>query len=187
MARRPKPRAPETAVSGAPAGDAEGRIVLGEIVGAHGVRGEVKLHSWTRPRENILDYPAWALEKADSVREYKVASGRQQGKGLVARLAGVDDRDAAATLQGSRITVPRSELPAKAPGEYYWAELQGLVVETLTGQSLGKVTGLIETGANDVLVVAGERERLIPYAPGLYIQSVDLSGGRMVVDWDPGF
>lgn len=174
-------------MGGAPAGDAERRIVLGEIVGAHGVRGEVKLHSWTRPRENILGYPVWTLEKGESGHEYEVAGGRHQGKGLVARLTGVDDRDAAAALQGSRITVPRSALPAKAPGEYYWAELEGLDVETLTGEPLGKVTGLIETGANDVLVVAGERERLIPYAPGVYIQSVDLSGGRMVVDWDPEF
>ncbi|MEX0430069.1 ribosome maturation factor RimM [Spiribacter insolitus] len=174
-------------MSGEPAGDADSRIVLGEIVGAHGIRGELKLHSWTRPRENILDYPVWILEKAGSTGEYELAGGRHQGKGLVARLAGVEDRDAAAALQGSRISVPRSALPDKAPGEYYWAELEGLAVETLTGQSLGKVTGLIETGANDVLVVEGERERLIPYAPGVYIQSVDLTSGRIVVDWDPEF
>lgn len=174
-------------MSGAAAGDAEARIALGEIVGAHGVRGEVKLHSWTRPRENILNYPVWLLAQAESVREYTLTGGRQQGKGLVAGLAGIDSRDAAAALHGCRIMVARSALPAKAPGEYYWAELQGLAVETLAGESLGTVTGLLETGANDVLVVEGERERLIPYAPGLYIQSVDLSGGRVVVDWDPEF
>ena len=183
----PKPRAPETGVNGAPADDAEARIELGEIVGAHGIRGEVKLHSWTRPRENILNYPSWLIEKADTIRTFTVTGGRPQGKGLVARLAGVEDRDAAAALHGSRIMVPRSALPEKAPGEYYWAELQGLAVETLSGEALGTVTGLIETGANDVLVVEGQRERLIPYAPGTYIQSVDLSGRRIVVDWDPEF
>ena len=187
MGLRQTPPAPDTAVGAGRAAEADARIVLGEIVGAHGVRGEVKIHSWTRPRQNILNYPAWLLDSADGATEYRVTGGRAQGRGLVAGLAGVDGRDSAEALQGRRIMVARRALPPTAPGEYYWADLEGLAVETLDGASLGRVSGLLETGANDVLVVSGERERLIPYTPGLHIQSVEPSAGRIRVDWDPEF
>ncbi len=178
MAVPQRPKAPEH--------DTE-RVVLGEIAGAHGVRGAVKVISWTRPRHNIFDYAVWHLNTGTGLRTMQVKNGREQGKGLVAELADINDRDAASALRGAVITVERSALPAAAEGEYYWADLQGLAVETTTGQQLGKVTGLMETGANDVLVVKGDRERLIPYVPEEFVQSVDLAAGRMVVDWDPEF
>lgn len=178
MAVPPRPKAPEQDT---------GRVVLGEIAGAHGVRGAVKVISWTRPRRNIFDYAVWHLDNGTDLQTMQVKNGREQGKGLVAELAEINDRDSALALRGSAITVERSALPATAEGEYYWADLQGLAVETTTGQPLGTVTGLIETGANDVLVVNGDRERLIPYVPEEFVQSVDLASGRMVVDWDPEF
>ena len=173
-----RPKAPEQST---------GRVVLGEIAGAHGVRGAVKVLSWTRPRSNIFDYPIWQLDSHEGSRTVQVKSGREQGRGLVAELEEVSDRDAALALRGATITVERAALPKTAPGEYYWIELEGLTVETLDGQKLGRITGLMETGANDVLVVKGDRERLIPYIPDEFVRSVDLAAGRMVVDWDPEF
>jgi 16S rRNA processing protein RimM len=117
-----------------------------------------------------------------------VAAGRAHGKILVARLEGCDDRDAAEALVGYEIQVPRSRLPDDlAPGEYYWADLVGLRVETLGGVELGRIARLFETGANDVIVVEGKRERLLPYVWQQVVREVDLGAGVMRVDWDPDF
>ena len=119
--------------------------------------------------------------------EYKVLSGRIHGKGLVARLEGVDDRDTAHSLKGFDIAVNRDQLPKTTEGEYYWVDLEGLDVRTIEGVALGKVDYLFETGANDVLVVKGDRERLVPYISDQVIKSVDLQKALIVVDWDPDF
>ncbi len=162
-------------------------VVLGEIVGVHGVRGAVKVYSATRPRENIFAYAPWLIEIDGQFAVHDLISGQAQGKGLVARLDGIDDRDAAMALRGGRIHVERSALPALAGDEYYWADLEGLQVLTQQGIELGRVAGLMETGANDVLVVQGDRERLIPYVPGQFVITVDLAAGQLVVNWDPEF
>jgi len=165
------------------------RVPVGRIVGLHGVQGWIKLESWTEPRTKIFDYHPWLLATApDAVTEVTGAKGRPQGKGLVAQLPGVDDRDTAAALVGSDIYVAREQLPPPGKDEYYWVDLEGLEVVTTEGTALGRVNHLFATGANDVVVVRdGERERLIPFIQGSYVCSVDLSGGRMVVDWDPEF
>ncbi|WP_435102541.1 ribosome maturation factor RimM [Arhodomonas sp. AD133] len=161
-------------------------IVLGEIVGVHGVQGWVKVYSWTRPAENILEFPEWLLaQPSGDWPPVQVTGGRRQGKGLIARLAGISDRDSARTLIGRQVAVTRDKLPPAEPGEYYWADLVGLRVGNLEGIDLGTVDHLIETGAHDVLVVAGERERLIPFVPDVYVLDVDFDAGRMQVDWDP--
>lgn len=162
------------------------RVLLGRIVGIHGLRGEVKLESWTEPRLRILDYRPWLLETAPGeVKEIDRIRGRAQGKGVVASLPGVADRDAAAALVGASIFVPRAALP-ELHGEYYQEDLAGLAVVNLAGVSLGRVSHLFDTGANLVLVARGEngRERLIPYVPDVYVQAVDLDAGRITVDWD---
>jgi 16S rRNA processing protein RimM len=105
-----------------------------------------------------------------------------QGRALVARLEGHDDRDAAAALRGKSVAVPRAALPQTQSGEYYWADLIGLAVVNGNAQALGRITGLLQTGANDVLVVAGERERLIPFIAEV-IRDVDLDAGVMRVEW----
>ena len=165
------------------------RVPVGRIVGLHGVQGWIKLESWTEPRTKIFDYHPWLLATApDAVTEVTGAKGRPQGKGLVAQLPGVDDRDTAAALVGSDIYVAREQLPPPGKDEYYWVDLEGLEVVTTEGAVLGRVSHLFATGANDVVVVRdGTRERLIPFIQGSYVHSVDLSGGRMVVDWDPEF
>lgn len=166
-------------------GDDARRVSLGRVVGPHGVRGWVKVESWTRPRENILGFACWHLAGAAEERAYRVLDGRHPGKALAARLEGVDDRDAALALAGLEIRVRRDALPPAEEGEYYWWDLEGLRVETPNGVTLGVVDHLVETGANDVLVVRGERERLIPFVPGEVVIDVDLEAGRLRVDWDP--
>ena len=167
----------------------EGKLVLlGKIVGVHGLRGELKLESYTEPRVRIFSYQPWLLRCATGEKEVEGCRGRTQGKGLVGELPGIASRDAATALVGSEIWVARSALPAARPGEYYWSDLEGLEVVTVEGIALGKVSHLIATGANDVLVVRdGDRERLIPFLVGQFVTHVDLGKGRLTVDWDPEF
>ena len=163
-------------------------VLLGKVVGVHGVRGELKLESYTEPRTQIFRYQPWRMRSATGETVVEGGRGRAQGKGIVAELPGVADRDAAMALVGTEIWVSRSVLPKAKPGEYYWADLEGLEVVTLEGRSFGTVSHLIATGANDVLVVKdAERERLIPFLVGQFVTAVDLAGGRITVDWDPEF
>lgn len=161
-------------------------VTLGRIVGLFGVHGWVKVYSHARPPEAILTYSPWRVGKGAAFRELKLAAGRPHGRGLVARLEGCTDRDQAAKLVGSEIAVALSQLPAPKPGQYYWAQLEGLKVVNLAGQELGTVSHLFETGANDVLVVKGKREQLIPYTRDA-IRNVDLDAGVLRVDWDVSF
>lgn len=165
----------------------ERRIVVGRVSGLFGVRGWVKLYSHTRPAENLLDYGDFELNLGGEWTPLGLAEGRVHGSGLIGRFEGIGDRDAAAALVGADLAVSRDDLPETAGDEYYWADLVGLEVVTGEGVSLGRVDHLVETGANDVMVVKGDRERLVPFTPGRHVQEVDLEGGRIVVDWDPDF
>ncbi len=159
------------------------KIAVGRVAGVFGVGGWVKVYSYTRPREAILSYNPWQLWVGDAWSARELIEGRRQGSGIVARVAGCEDRDAAARLVGAEIAIAAAQLPPAAEHEYYWAELEGLRVVNLAGQELGRVSHLFETGANDVLVVQGERERLIPFGRGV-IRDVDLDAGILRVDWD---
>lgn len=163
------------------------RVVLGKVGGLYGVRGWVKLWSFTDPVENLLDYAELELSRDGRWETVRLAEGRRQNEALVARFEGCVDRDQAALLVGAELAVDRSRLPAPAAGEYYWADLVGLRVITTAGVDLGVVENMMATGANDVMVVKGERERLLPFLPGRCVNEVDLAGGRIVVDWDPDF
>lgn len=166
----------------------ERRILLGKVVGVFGVRGWVKLQSHTEPREALFDYHPWVLRQRGTEREIRALEGRPQGRGLVALLPGVQTREAAEALVGAEIWIDRATLPAPRAGEYYWVDLEGLAIRTVAGQSLGRVSHLFATGANDVLVaVDGERERLIPFLRESVVKQVDLDAGLIVVDWDPDF
>jgi 16S rRNA processing protein RimM len=171
---------------------ADDLIVIGKIVSVHGVRGEVKVFSFTDPIDNLLDYKRWTLKRDGDVRQVELAQGRSQNKVLVAKLKGLDDREEARLLAGFDICVPRSLLPDLTDGEYYWYQLKGLNVIDQLGQLLGVIDHLLETGANDVMVVkpcAGsldDRERLLPYTAHCVL-SVDLAAGEMRVDWDADF
>ncbi|MFA6053705.1 MAG: ribosome maturation factor RimM [Methylobacter sp.] len=167
---------------------AEQQIInVGKISGVFGVKGWVKVFSFTDPRENILTYSPWLLKKGDEIKAVNVVDGQLQGKTIVAQLSGVNDRDQAANLMGWDVFITQDQLPAAAKGEYYWSDLVGLKVETIDGVQLGVVDSLLETGANDVIVVQGERERAIPFLQGETVINIDLDAGRIVVDWDPEF
>lgn len=162
-------------------------VVLGRISGLFGVQGWVRIFSETQPRENIVTYRPWYVGRPGHMRPMTVAEGRRHGKGVVARLEGITDRDAASALVGAQIAIRRDQLPTLAEDEYYWSDLEGLRVTTVDGVELGVVDHLMETGANDVLVVKGDRERLIPFLRGDVVVDVDLQGGVLRVDWDPEF
>lgn len=171
--------------------DSERRILLGRVVGAFGVRGELKLESHTEPKAQVLRYQPWILRDAQGgERELDGVRGRDTAKGLVVRFPGIEDRDSAEALRGTEVYVPRSALPPPSEGEFYWVDLEGLAVETVEGVALGMVSHLFSTGANDVVVVrdgADGRERMIPFVRPDFIRTINIDAGRMVVDWDPDF
>ena len=168
--------------------DNERRILLGRIVGAFGVRGEIKLESWTEPRSAIFRYQPWILRSPNGQETtLEGARGRDTGKHLVARFPGIDDRDTVEAMHGTEVFVARSALPPPQPDEYYWVDLEGLDVKTVEGVALGQVSHLFSTGANDVLVVRGDKERMIPFVQPQFVVSVDFQANQVVVDWDPEF
>jgi 16S rRNA processing protein RimM len=163
------------------------RVLVGRVIGVHGVRGGVKVDSFTEPRDALLDYRPWILCHAGTERSVRAKPLMRQGK-LAVSFDGIDDRDLAATLVGAEIFVDRAQLPTPGAGEFYWIDLEGLRVETMDGVDLGHVDRLFATGANDVLVVSDAgRERLIPFVQGDFVKSVDIAAGLIVVDWDPDF
>jgi 16S rRNA processing protein RimM len=162
-------------------------LVMGRIASPYGVKGWVRINSFTSVPDSLLDYTPWYLNQRGQWQAVELLAGKRHGKGLVVHLKSCDDRDAAAALTGTDIGVYRSQLPPADEGEYYWSDLVGLQVINLRDQVLGVVDHLFETGANDVMVVKGEQECLVPYIQGQVIESVDLDKGMIRVDWDPDF
>jgi 16S rRNA processing protein RimM len=158
-------------------------VTLGRISGHHGVKGWIKVRSATEPRGNIVDFGVWLLQRDGRQRSVEVEDARVRHSDVIAKLRGIDSREQAEEWIGADIAIERARLPRCAPGEYYWADLEGLEVRTPTGDALGTVDRLLATGSNDVLVVAGERERLIPFVLGDVIREVDLAAGVIVADW----
>ena len=161
-------------------------ICVGHILGAQGIKGWVRVFSRTSPRDNIVKYSPWIIEQGDERKEVSI-NGRSQGKNIVARLEGCEDRSAAEALTGCQILIRPEQLPDLLAGDYYWSELIGLKVESLQGESLGVVASMIETGADDVMVLNGDRERLIPFVIDDIVHEVDLERKRLVVDWMPDY
>jgi 16S rRNA processing protein RimM len=174
------------ASSGTQAGD-ERRVVLGQVAGPHGVRGWIRIRTFTEAVEALLDYPRWMLRDGDVWESMEPLEGRRHGGGLLVRLEGVTDRDRALELKGRPIAVWRHELAPLDEDDYYWSDLQGLAVVTVDGAELGRVERVFATGANDVMVVQGDREHLIPFILEQVVVRVDLDAGRLEVDWDPDF
>ena len=163
-------------------------IPVGRILAAYGVKGWVKVNSFTEPANRIGTYrPLYGRRERGEWRPVELLEARIHGKGVVARIAGCDDRDAAERLRGLELAITREQLPRPAPNDYYWIDLIGTRVLTLAGDDLGQVDNLMETGANDVLVVKGERDRLIPFILEQVIKEVDLEAGVIRVDWDTDF
>lgn len=179
----------------------EDRILLGHITGVSGLKGWVKVHSDTSPRENIVGYAKWWLEKAGKWNEVMVLNGRPQGKTIVAQIEGFTSPEQSSELIGARIAVQRDALPALAEGEYYWADLTGMQVRTVDNVAIGPVSRLFETGANDVAVISDERDQaegdeaagsgakevLVPWLVPDVVKDVDMEHRVITVDWDPDF
>lgn len=164
-------------------------IVIGKIVGVYGIKGWLKILSFTRPKENIFEYVPWLVKQSlvkqnEEWQAMSVVEGKPQGKGLIASFAGITDRDEAMALVDSEIAIQRDQLPAAKEGEFFWVDLINLQVINEQNEILGVVTELLETGANDVLVVEAEKQRyLIPYVQDVYIKDVDLEQGIIQVEW----
>lgn len=161
-------------------------IEIGHITGVHGVRGQVKVFSNTSPRENIVTYSPWIIQQGGLQTTFQVKGGIQ-GKNVVASLEGVTDRDQATEMTGAKILIYKSQLPELEEGHYYWSQLIGLEVISTQDINLGTIDHMIETGANDVMVVLGDRERLIPYVMDEVVKSIDLDSGQIIVEWDADF
>jgi 16S rRNA processing protein RimM len=164
-------------------------VVLGKIVGAYGLRGEVRVHPFADDAQSWGAMPCWWLggehDAPEAWRRLRLIRCREQSGVLIATLEGVAGRDASESLRGMLVGAPREQLPATENGEYYWDDLLGLAVVNGRGQSLGRVAGLIATAANDVLRIVDEdgKERLIPFVDAV-IGEVDVSGRRILADWD---
>ena len=168
--------------------DNERRILLGRIVGAFGIRGQIKIESWTEPRDAIFRYQPWILRDAlGNERQFDGARGKESGKHLVATFPEVTDRDVVEAMRGTDIYVLRSALPPPKVGEFYWIDLEGFRVVNVEGVDFGTVSHLFSTGANDVLFVRGDRERMVPFVEPDFVKSIDFEGGLITVDWDPDF
>lgn len=169
-------------------------ITLGKLTSAYGVRGWVKVYSFTQPMDAILEYSPWYVRGLEGIKPMNVLRGRSHGDGMVASLEGVETREQAHSLRGLEVCVPKHLLPKLEAGEYYWHELIGLQVINVQGQNLGKIVDMMSAGsANDVMIVRGDansidqEERLIPYVVDQYVLSVALDLGQIQVDWLPEY
>lgn len=161
-------------------------LIVGKLNGASGIKGWVKVYSYTDPKENILNYSPWYLKLDGQWQQVSILNGREQGKTVVAQLEGCNDRNTAESYRGVEIAIEESQLPQLEEGEYYWRDLIGLTVVNMAGEELGTVKKMMETGANDVLVVktTSKEELLIPYVPEYSVMKVDLESKQIMVDWE---
>ncbi|MEI6895545.1 MAG: ribosome maturation factor RimM [Colwellia sp.] len=172
----------------------EQQIILGKVGAVYGIKGWLKIHSFTGETEAILDYFPWSLKLGNKTQTVEITDWRKHNKGLIVKVAGIDDRDVAQTLVGSEVLTREAALPNLPQGDFYWRDLIGMSVVTNKGYDLGVVADMMETGANDVLVVKAnlndgfsKKERLIPYLFEQVIESVSIENKQICVDWDPGF
>lgn len=160
-------------------------VIVGKIGSTYGIQGWLKIFSFTEAMADILDYEPWYLEEGDAWKPIQVKAGREHGKCVVAHLAGYNSPEQARQLTGKKIAIKRAQLPVLQEGEYYWSDLVGLTVVNQNGETLGTVLYVMETGANDVVVIKSQgKEHAIPYLPGKVITRVDLTNRVMHVDWD---
>ena len=162
-------------------------IVIGRFGRPHGVKGSVTVNSFTEPRDNILSYTDWHVSLNNTWQPIKLLSAQNYNKTIVAQIEGYQEREDVAELTNAEIAVHQEQLAPLAPGEYYWYQLIGMNVVNQQGQSFGAVTEVLPTGANDVLIVQGEKRHLIPYLPGQFIIDIDDNQRVITVDWDLDF
>ncbi|MFO7542087.1 MAG: ribosome maturation factor RimM [Thiobacillus sp.] len=162
--------------------DSSDWVVMGRIAAPFGIKGWVKVQPFSDDPGTLMDFDSWRVGRGAAQKAYTVEAIQDHSNALVAKLAGIDDRDTAFALRGQEISVARSELPPPKENEFYWSDLIGLTAVNREGIELGKVDSLMETGAHDVMVVKGKREYLIPFVAH-FVGKVDVAGGTIEVDW----
>lgn len=165
-------------------------IPVGKITGIFGVKGWMKVFSFTQPRKNILNYSPLYLSQKGKWVEVKVIASRVQGKGIIISLEKIDEPDQVITLIGNQLAITKKQLKPLEKDEYYWSDLVGLTVINLQGEQLGKVDSLLETGANDVLVVKDKEQKtqyLIPFVMNDIVEKVDTDEKIITVDWEQDY
>jgi len=173
-----------------------GMLVLGGISGVFGVKGWLKVFSETDPLENILSYSPWYVEVNKQWQAFKLVDGKRHGKAVIVQLEGINDRNQAEALKRARIAIDPSQLAETGENEFYWHDLKGLRVLNQAGYEFGLVVDILETGANDVLVIHSKEQKestnkpeeyLIPFIWESVILKVDLDAGLIEVDWEPDY
>ncbi len=175
--------------------ESEKLIVVGRLCGVFGVKGWLKVYSFTEQQLQILEYKPWHLRQGDCFQQFELIESRKHGKGIVVQLKGINSRDSAAEWVNAEILIDSEQLAKLPEGEFYWADLIGLKVLDLSGILLGIVTDFMQTGANDVLVLKGlsreqnkgSQEVLIPYIIDQVIKKIDLEQQEIIVDWDVNY
>ena len=162
-------------------------VIIGSIGAPHGIKGWSKVNSFTRPKENIFYYSPWLIKLKEQWQEIEFTEHQPSHHRLRIKIAACDDRNQASLYTKAKIGVYRKQLPQLDLEEYYWTDLENLTVINQQGVILGQVSYLFETGANDVIVVKGEKEHFIPYILDLYVLNIDLENSKIEVDWDPEF
>ena len=159
-------------------------VVLGKIAGTFGVLGWVKVNSYTDPLDNLVRYRVWQLRKGVDWTAVRLAEARITGKGVLAKLEGVDTPEAARVLVGTELGVWRHELPSPAPGEYYLSDLEGLDVVNTSGEPLGVIDHFRSTPSATVAVVRreGRAEQWVPFVKERIVR-IDLAAKQVVLDW----
>lgn len=172
----------------------EEKVVVGKLGASYGIRGWLKVFSFTEQAESIFAYEPWYIKVRGEWRQLELEDWKRHGQGFIGKLKTLDSREDAQALTNAEIAVSADALPPLSDKEFYWRELFEMEVLTTKGYHLGKVTDILETGSNDVLVVAanpkdafGQKERLIPFLDEQVIKHIDRNAQRIEVDWDPGF
>jgi len=161
------------------------KIYLGKITGVHGIKGWLKIQSFSSPPENILNYPSWIINNQGEEELYSIEQGRKQNNKIVVKLEKIDDRNTAESLINSKIQIQRSDLPKLSNENYYWSDLVGLSVLSSEEKVIGKIESLIETGANDVMVIITLKDEriLIPFVMHEIIKEVNVELNYIKIDW----
>lgn len=168
-------------------------LVVGKFTSSYGIKGWIKIHSFTDPIDNIGEYDPLYIRRQDRWEALEVERIQRHAKGLIAKVKGCDNRESTPRYCGSEIGIEKKQLPLLGTGDFYWSDLEGLTVKNQQGEVFGAVEYLIETGANDVLVVKAtdesidDQERLIPYLVDQTVVCVDTQAGIITVDWDADF
>jgi 16S rRNA processing protein RimM len=162
-------------------------LIVGRIGGVYGIKGWLKISSFTRPNDNILSYAPWLLAVDGIWQEINLEESQKRGERLLVKILGIDNPEDASQYINCDIAIRHEQLPTLEKGEYYWRDLIGLKVLNQDEVVLGVISEIIETGANDVFVVTGCDENkvriLIPSVMGVYINKIDLIAQTICVDW----